>query len=266
MPFFPQEDYYCGPAALAMVLNWSGLPISQDELAPQVYTPDKQGSLPSDVVAAARRHGRLAVQVADLPDMLHEVAAGNPVLVFQNLSIDWWPQWHFAVAVGYDLPNETLLLRSGLEPRRVTDLSTFEHTWERGDYWALTVTPPNRLPMRAAESPVVRAAAGLERAGKLREAAQAYLAIGDRWPKNFSARMGLGNAYYALGDYPLAEDAFRQAVVLGPGKPDAWNNLAYAIALQGRKLEAVQAAHQAIKFAGDDAKRYQATLHDVSDL
>ena len=92
------------------------------------------------------------------------------------------------------------------------------------------------------------------------------IAIGDRWPKNFSARMGLGNAYYALGDYPLAEDAFRQAVVLGPGKPDAWNNLAYAIALQGRKLEAVQAAHQAIKFAGDDAKRYQATLRDVSDL
>ena len=29
VPFFPQQKYYCGPAALAMVLAWSGLPVTQ---------------------------------------------------------------------------------------------------------------------------------------------------------------------------------------------------------------------------------------------
>ncbi len=266
VPFYPQEDHYCGPAALAMVLTWSGLPVTQDEIATQVYTPDKKGSHPSDMLGASRRHGRLAVEVDSLPEILSEIAAGNPVLVFQNLSLDWWPQWHFAVVVGYDLPSEQLLLRSGLEARRTTDLSTFEHTWERGDYWALAVTSPDRLPATAGEMEVVLAAAAIERAGKLREAGQAYTAIIDQWPRNFSARMGLGNVYFALGDYPSSEDAFRQAVVLAPTRPDAWNNLAYALARQGRKPEAAEAAQQAINLAGNDAKPYQATLQEVSNL
>jgi hypothetical protein len=33
---------------------------------------------------------------------LREVAAGNPVLVLQNLSFAWAPVWHYAVVMGYD--------------------------------------------------------------------------------------------------------------------------------------------------------------------
>src|SRR3546814_2318796 len=29
VPFFPQEDYYCGPAALATVLAWGGVDTDQ---------------------------------------------------------------------------------------------------------------------------------------------------------------------------------------------------------------------------------------------
>jgi hypothetical protein len=41
VPFFPQEDYYCGPASLAMVLAWTGLDVTQDQIAPEVYTPGR---------------------------------------------------------------------------------------------------------------------------------------------------------------------------------------------------------------------------------
>ncbi|MDX1425912.1 MAG: PA2778 family cysteine peptidase, partial [Kiloniellales bacterium] len=115
VPFFPQEDYYCGPAALATVLAWSGLPATPEELVDRVYTPERQGTLRSDVLAAARREGRLAVPVASLRDMMAEIAAGHPVLVFQNLSLSWYPQWHYAVAVGYDLGRREITLRSGRE-------------------------------------------------------------------------------------------------------------------------------------------------------
>src|SRR5436189_282713 len=81
VPFFPQEDYYCGPASLAMVLAWTGLDVNQDQIAPEVYTPGRVGTLQPDILTAARRHGRLAVQVNTLHDMLKELAAGNPVLV-----------------------------------------------------------------------------------------------------------------------------------------------------------------------------------------
>lgn len=266
MPFYPQEDHYCGPAAAATVLTWSGVPTTQEDIAPQVFTEAKEGSHRPDVLAAMRRHGRMAMHVETLPDLLEEIASGNPVLVFQNLSLELWPEWHFAVAVGYDLPNQQIVLRSGLEERRVTDLSTFEHTWERGDYWALVVTPPEHLPRTAGEQDAVLAAAAIERAGLLRESALAYNAVSDRWPRNFAARMGLGNVYFTFGDYAAAEAAFRQAVVVGPERPDAWNNLAYALARQGRKFEAIEAAERAINLAGAEAKPYLATLQDVSSL
>ncbi len=39
VPFFPQQRFYCGPAALATVLAWSGLTVTQEDLVGQVYTP-----------------------------------------------------------------------------------------------------------------------------------------------------------------------------------------------------------------------------------
>jgi len=267
VPFFPQEEYYCGPAALAMVLAWSGLPVTQDDLVPQVYTPGREGTFSADILLAARRNGRLAVEVNTLEAVLGEIAAGHPVLVFQNLALDWWPQWHFAVAVGYDLPAGQFFLRSGLDARRVTNLATFEHTWRRGGYWAMVALPPERLPATASEKDVLRAAAALERVERPGDAARAYAAILKRWPDNLGALMGLGNARYAEGDYRAAEAAFRHAASHHAEAPDPWNNLAYALIKQGRKGEAIAAARKAVHLAGaDSAGPYEATLKEIKGL
>ena len=161
VPFFPQEKYYCGPAATAMTLAWSGLPVTQEEMARQVYTPGREGTLQPDVVAAMRRNGRLAVPVDSLRDLLAEIAAGRPVLVFQNLGLEMFPQWHYAVAIGYDLPTGDIVLHSGTDRNRSTSLGTFAHTWARGGHWAVVVLRPGELPATSGELAVVRAAAGL---------------------------------------------------------------------------------------------------------
>ena len=36
VPFFPQEEYQCGPAALAMALNAAGLSVTPESLIEQV--------------------------------------------------------------------------------------------------------------------------------------------------------------------------------------------------------------------------------------
>jgi tetratricopeptide (TPR) repeat protein len=263
VPFFPQEEYYCGPAALAMALNWSGLPVTQEEVAAEVYTPGREGTLQSDLLAAARRHGRLAVPVATLSDLTAELAAGHPVVVFQNLGLGWFPVWHYAVAVGYDLRSRDLVLRSGLEPRRVTPLRTFERTWARGDHWALLVLPPDELPAAADETTVLRAATGLEQAQRFREAALAYGAIIERWPDSLTAWIGLGNVAYAAGSLDAAEDAFRRATERHPEAAAAWNNLAHVLAARGRQAEAIAAAERAVGLGGPDAPTYRATLREV---
>ena len=49
-----------------------------------------------------------------LADLLQEVAAGHPVIVLQNLGLEWIPVWHYSVVIGYDLSRGQLVLRSGL--------------------------------------------------------------------------------------------------------------------------------------------------------
>jgi tetratricopeptide (TPR) repeat protein len=267
VPFFPQEKYYCGPAATAMTLAWSGLEVTQEDMADQVYTPGREGTLQPDVIAAMRRNGRLAVPVDTMRELLGEIAAGRPVLVFQNLGLAIVPQWHFAVAIGYDLDAGELIMHTGTRDNRPVALRTFEHTWRRGGYWALVVLKPGELPAAAEELEVVRAAAGLERVSRHGDAAVAYEAILGRWPRSFPAWMGLGNARYALADPAGAEQAWRGAIAANPANSaPAWNNLAYALQALGRRGEAIEAARTAVDLGGPDDPNYRATLEEISGI
>lgn len=267
VPFFPQEKYFCGPAAAAMVLGWSGLPVTQEQMAGQVYTPGREGTLQPDVIAAMRRNGRLAVPVDSLREVLGEIAAGRPVLVFQNLALDFAPRWHFAVITGYDLEAGELIMNTGIWESRPVAMRTFEHTWRRGGYWALLVLKPGEMPLGADELEVLRAIAGLERVKRPADAAVAYEAFLERWPRSFPAWMGLGNARFALSDHAGAEAAWRAATTADTDNPaPAWNNLAYALNAQGRKQEAVEAAAKAVELGGPDEGNYRATLDEIKGM
>ncbi len=266
VPFFPQEEHHCGPAALATVLNWSELERAPEEIARRVYTPGREGSLRSDMLAAVRRDGRLAVPLAGLRDVLAEVAAGHPVLVFQNLGLDWYPQWHYAVAVGYDLERREIALRSGRERRRLLSFETFERTWQRGGNWAYLVLKPDRLPASADADAVVRAARALEGAGREPEALAAYGAVLTRWPDSYGALMGLGNLWHGLGDFAGAEQAYRRAIAAVPERAEAWNNLAYVLSARGHRGEAVEAAREALRRAPADREPYLDTLREIAGV
>lgn len=262
VPFYPQQARYCGPAALAMVLAWSGLSVTQEEIAEQTYSPGREGTLRSDVLGAARRNGRLAAQVTSMDAILREVAAGHPVLVFQNLALSWFPQWHFAVVIGYDLEAGEIILHSGENPRRVTKLATFARTWQRGDQWALVVLPPDQMPVSADLPEILQAAAGLERADQPAAAASTYANALARWPASLAAGMGLGNARYAMQDFDGAGAAFHAATVSHPDDPAPWNNLAYARARQGRLDAAIEAAQEAV-LRGRGNPAYSNTLREI---
>ena len=58
-PFYPQERYQCGPAALTTVLVQSGAGASLEAIVDKVYLPGRQGSLQVELLAATRTEGRL---------------------------------------------------------------------------------------------------------------------------------------------------------------------------------------------------------------
>lgn len=244
VPFHPQERDQCGPASLAMVLEWGGLPVAPDTLRSQIFTPGRSGGLQSDIVAAARRHGTVAYPVSTLDELLTELSSGHPVLVLQNLGLSWYARWHYAVAIGYDLPGRSLLLHTGRSARRHTGLELFERTWARGGHWAIAVMPPSRLPGSASETRYLLAVAGLEQAGRPREAELAYAAALERWPSSLGAWIGLGNSRYAQGDLEGAEVAFREATLRHPSSAAAFHNLAEVLAELGRAEEAEAASRR----------------------
>lgn len=263
VPFFAQADYQCGPAALAMLLAADGSAVTPEELVPQVYLPAREGALQAEMLATARRHGRLAVVLPPrLEALLATVAAGLPVVVLQNLALPLAPRWHYAVVIGFDRTRQAITLHSGTTAAVDLSLAVFERTWARGGHWAMTAAAPERLPVGADDAALLAAAVALEHvdAGA---AARAYAAIVARSPALAGAWFGLGNARHSLGDLAGAEQGFFEAARIDPHLADAWHNLALTRLARGRAAEALAAARQAAALGGVRADRYRATLEAI---
>lgn len=262
-PFFPQQKYQCGPAALATVLNSYDHKTQPDELTDKVYIPEKQGSVAIEMVATARSYQRLAYPLSrSLEDLLREVEAGHPVLVMQNLAFNWRPQWHYAVVVGYDLDKRLIILRSGTEKRHIIPLKTFERTWSRANYWALVIVPTTQVPATAQAPRYLKAAQDLESTGNTISAMQAYQTAIQRWPDENLPWLALGNAYYNQQDFIRSEASFRQALQLHPHAAQLWNNLGYSLLAQGCQQQAVEAVQCAVDQQPDKAE-YRHSLSEI---
>ncbi|MDX1432798.1 MAG: PA2778 family cysteine peptidase, partial [Gammaproteobacteria bacterium] len=179
------------------------------------------------------------------------------------LGLPWLAQWHYAVAIGYDLPGGEITLHSGTTRDMRVAEHVFLNTWARSRYWGLAVLPPTRLPASADARGFVAAAAGLERGGRHAAAITAYETALAKWPDSFGARMGLGNARYAAGDLAGAEAAFREAVRRHPEAAPAFNNLAQVLADQGRYDEAHAAISRALELGGELTPVYRQTLAEI---
>jgi tetratricopeptide (TPR) repeat protein len=238
-PFFPQEDYQCGPAALATVLNASGVETRPEALTPQVYLPGRRGTLQAELIGAARRHGRLPYLLAQTGQaLIAELDEDRPVLVLQNLGFESIPIWHYAVLIGYDASRNVAVLRSGRRERLEMRWQRFAGSWHRAGRWAIVVLEPGVIPADAEAARYLQAVAGLEAAGQRRAAAQSYDAALARWPEEPLAWLGRGNVSYAEGELTAAADAYARAVTLSPDNAAARNNLAQALADAGCPAEA----------------------------
>ncbi|MCC5858933.1 MAG: PA2778 family cysteine peptidase [Ectothiorhodospiraceae bacterium] len=267
VPFHPQEAYHCGPASLAMLLNWQGVPVHPDDLAPQVYLDARQGSLQSEMLAAARRQGLLPyVHEPSFGALLRELDAGHPVLVLKNLAFERYPIWHYAVVIGYDLEHRQVILRSGTTERKLLSFRRFERRWQGGDYWAITLHQPGRFPAGADEQRYLRAAAGLEQAGRRQEAEAAYRAATERWPDGETAWLALGNAWYVQQQYQAAETAYLAALEREPDSAAAHHNLAWARIRQARPDDALPHALRAHRLAAERGDHYRSALQELLRL
>ena len=143
VPFIPQEAYQCGPAALAMVLQYWGAPADAEEIGRALYLPSARGVLNLELEFQARRRGfRTQALEGTLERVKTELRQGRPLIVFQDLGRGPVSVPHFAVLLGYDDRAEVVVLHSGTTAYRLLPYAEFLRTWAARRGWALLITPP----------------------------------------------------------------------------------------------------------------------------
>lgn len=262
VPYIPQEDFQCGPAAVAMVMAYSGDNVPLQTLTAEIYSPALRGSLQPALVAAGRRHGRLAWEIREFDVLLQEVAAGRPAIILQNRGLSWKPVWHYAVVVGFDAARERIYLNSGREEQREVATRTVRTTWERGGSWSLLLLPPGELPINADPDRLLAALAGLERSAPA-AARPGYAAAVARWPAHAGLATAYGNLLRQAGETAAAEAAYRAVLITEPCHVPALNNLADLLLELGRLDEAYATARAAVAVDGPYSSTATATLREI---
>ena len=260
VPFYPQKDYQCGPAALATALVHYGVKVTPEALVEQVYLPARRGSLQVEMLSTPRRYGMVSYQLAPrFEDLLREVAAGIPAIVLQDYGV--WPfsYWHYAVVVGYDRSKGELILRSGEKQRLTMPFGVLEYTWKEGNYWAMVTVPPDRIPVTATESGYLAAIVAMERVASGAAATSAYATFLKRWPENLAASIGLANGLYAQGKLQEAAAILRQAADRHPDSVAVLNNLAQTLSDLKRNDEALAIIERAVALGGSFSEAVRET-------
>ena len=140
VPFVTQQKDTCGAASLAMVFRYWGQPVSHDEIAGALLTPELRGILGSRLAAFARERGMQAIAYeGDMAQLREYVAKGRPLIVAWRMGRG---RYHNVVVVGLDDGRSEVLVNDPAEGagRRVP-VRTFEKRWAGAGRWTLLVLP-----------------------------------------------------------------------------------------------------------------------------
>lgn len=230
VPFYPQQAYYCGPTTLAEVFEYNGIKKSPEEIAPQLFIPQRKGSLQLEMVSATRQQGLLAyTERGNLEKLLYLIDNDIPVIVLQNLAISLYPMWHYSVVKGYNLSSQKIIQHTGEFKDRSVDMGVFERTWQRANYWFLIALPSEHkltsldpfTYVTSAEDliSVKQSAAGIKHLNNATKL----------WPSYWLSYFLLGNYYLQSQNIDKAISWFEKGYEYATTQHFYLNNYAYAL-------------------------------------
>jgi tetratricopeptide (TPR) repeat protein len=253
VPFHSQEDFFCGPTTLAEVAGFYGLKQTPQQIAANTFIPGLEGSLQIEMVAATRQVGMLAyAQNGNMQQLLSLLAENIPVIVLQNNAIAWFPQWHYAVVIGYDLDSAEVILHTGVTEAHRLNFSTFERTWRRGKYWMLAMLPSDKTSKHLDPFIYAKACQDAISTQQSSVGVAALKTASQQWPDYWLPYFLLGNYYFST--QPLAAaNWFAQGLPLAQQEVSYLNNYAMLLSELGCDVKAKELIAQALQIAPDDS-------------
>ena len=166
VPFFRGNANQGAPQILAGMLSEQRVRITPGLLVKPLQLPGAEASLQSNIEQLAAGYGLMVYPLdKSLSALLTQVAAGYPVMLrFSDGTL--WSEPRYAMLVGYNRAKGTVLLRSGMERRRLMDFSKFESAWKDAGGWAVLILSPTQLPASVDKGRWLKVANDLSRAGQ----------------------------------------------------------------------------------------------------
>ena len=166
VPFYRGNAHQSGPHVLASMLGEQRISVTPGLLVKPLKLPDAEASLQGNMEQLATGYGLVVYPLdTSLEALLTQVAAGHPVMLrFNDGTV--WSEPRYAMLVGYNRAKQTVLLRAGMERRRLMDFNTFESAWKDAGGWAVLILSPDQLPAQVDKARWLKAANDLSRAGQ----------------------------------------------------------------------------------------------------
>jgi ABC-type bacteriocin/lantibiotic exporter with double-glycine peptidase domain len=138
VPFFPQEEYQCGPSSLAGVLNYYEVPVSPEDIAKEIFSESARGTLTLDMVLFAQKRGLHVRQyTGDAEDLRKNIDRGYPLIMLVDYGFSLYQVNHFMVVVGYNAHG--VIVNSGRNREKYLPWKDFLKTWEKTHFWTLLI-------------------------------------------------------------------------------------------------------------------------------
>jgi len=138
VPFFKQTKYNCGPAALASVYNFLGVPQAVEEISRRIYSRVQKGSLNLQLLIDAREQGLTATMYSGSFQRIKDAVNDEiPLILMISAGGD---SLHYVVVVGYEGQNlATILVHDGYEPYKKYKREILDRKWRATGYCTIEI-------------------------------------------------------------------------------------------------------------------------------
>ncbi len=147
VPFFKQDAYQCGPAALAAVLDYwygksgKGRYVTPEDIVSAIYSPSARGVLGIDLELYAQRQGFITRQYrGSIGDLREQIDQGVPAIILVDYGISLYQINHFLVITGHGKGG--VLANTGRRQNEFISEEDLDKVWKKTGYWMLVLKPP----------------------------------------------------------------------------------------------------------------------------
>lgn len=146
VPFFRQNRYDCGPAALACVYNFLGVEQEPQEISSRVYSREQKGSLNLQMLIDARQQGLAATMYSGSFEHIKQAIDNEmPLILMLSDKPENEDSLHYVVVVGYEGDDlATIITHDGYEPFKRYERETLEQMWSTTGYCTIEIVTGER--------------------------------------------------------------------------------------------------------------------------